>query len=231
MQVETVESVLRLEVGTEIEAFKGRVKKVFTPKSGQGKKGRWSMQGIIVADGTREIGVTIWEGDELRRDWEGQVIYIEGNIKRDEYEGKAKLNVGEGSNITRAEGAASAPAQERPAAAPTRQHESSSADGVTDARAFLGRARNLAILCRKAAVSAGKECDAEDAANFFTPEQIQALTAMLFIAADKRGLIEVMPTGKMEAAKPAPARPAPAPVPVAPPPPIEAEGDNSDIPF
>jgi hypothetical protein len=69
--------------------LKGTVKKVFDLQSGQGKKGPWTRQDMVVTkeDGNEQI-LKVWDGDQIQV-YEGATIEAHGKL--DEYKGEVRV--------------------------------------------------------------------------------------------------------------------------------------------
>jgi hypothetical protein len=79
MIVLTIAQLLEMSDGGTPEAFKGKIKKVFTPTRNKPDSDKtWKMQKCILADvgGSKEIEVVFKDRDDLPRTLEGQIAYI-----------------------------------------------------------------------------------------------------------------------------------------------------------
>jgi hypothetical protein len=65
MSTHTIAEVKKFPVGTVVPSVSGTVKAVFPRKTGESQYGPWSLQGIVLSDGSEEIVVTCWGCDDL----------------------------------------------------------------------------------------------------------------------------------------------------------------------
>jgi hypothetical protein len=77
MIVYTVSQLLEMSDGTVPEAFRGKIKKVMGPNKGKNKQGKdYSLQKIIITDGSKEIEVMLDGRDDISRTMEGSQIFV-----------------------------------------------------------------------------------------------------------------------------------------------------------
>lgn len=99
MKVNTVSDLLEMSEGTVPEAFRGKIKSVFRPSTGEGKNGQYHMQKMLVTDGQSTIEVMFDGRAEVSRQMEGSEVYCiasRGNrglsgLKRKENNYKGKI--------------------------------------------------------------------------------------------------------------------------------------------
>jgi len=125
MRVLTIKEVLAMGAGELVPSVKGQVKVIFDAKTGTNDKGEWRIESFVLKDGNDEIIVDLKNREPLDRTWQGKRIYLISHvktkggftgIKRDEYNGKAKLSVTESAEVVRDDGVAETKT-EAPAAA------------------------------------------------------------------------------------------------------------------
>jgi hypothetical protein len=195
-----------MEDGTEVEAFKGKVLKVFPQKSGTSDRGRdWTKQEILCKEGDRDLKIVLW-GHEEQRNLVGRMLYIEAGqeaiIAEDNvWKGRTtrQLKVPESANLMRQEPSGeraetSSEESEQPERSEQRPSNPKN-NGVktyTEAHAFTGRCANALILSMRAAQHVGKTLEKESKL-FCTPELFEAMATNIFRAMLVRGFIESMP--------------------------------------
>jgi hypothetical protein len=72
----TIPQLKEMSENTTPESFKGKIKKVFAASKGTNEHGDYSLQKIVLTDGSAEIEVMLKDRGELSRTSEGQTIYI-----------------------------------------------------------------------------------------------------------------------------------------------------------
>jgi len=92
-------SVQNLDDKSQISALTGRIKKVFERRTGQGKRGPWSLQTLVLQDNSGEAKVTFWNRPDLSKS-EGQIISVEGKMEVEEYNGTNSVKVAQDATMT-----------------------------------------------------------------------------------------------------------------------------------
>lgn len=71
----TIPQLLEASVGAAPEAFRGKIKRVFKPVTGQGQYGEWKLQNLIITDGQAEIMCTFADREDVPMSAIGQQFY------------------------------------------------------------------------------------------------------------------------------------------------------------
>jgi CRISPR/Cas system CMR-associated protein Cmr3 (group 5 of RAMP superfamily) len=196
----------------KIEAFRAQVKKVYEGKSGEGAKGAWSLQNIIVTDGSNDFKVVFSGRSHFTpADIEGTEIFVKSHVSKtgnmsgimlkfSEYQEKvrqelwiyesAKLSFGDdntGSAII------DYPTETKSTESKDEFEEfNKSEDSVDAVKQLVLPAANMMLLCLDAAMYVKEQFESKHDTGM-SREHFQAITSSLFINADKRGLITKVP--------------------------------------
>lgn len=80
MKITSIETILdkdETDDGDVIKAVKGRIKRVWKFSSGDGDRGPWTRQGLIIGDSAgNEIPVTLWDQEEIPKSSKGKTIIL-----------------------------------------------------------------------------------------------------------------------------------------------------------
>lgn len=195
-----------MEDGTEVEAFKGKVLKVFPQKSGTSDRGRdWTKQELLCKEGDKDLKIVLW-GHEEQRNLVGRMLYIEAGqeaiIAEDNvWKGRTtrQLKVPESANLMRQEpsenGGESRQEESEQSQESEPQRASLKNNGVktyTEAHAFTGKCANAMILSMRAANHIGKTLEKETKL-FCTPELFESMASNIFRAMLVNGYMHAMP--------------------------------------
>lgn len=203
MKVAKINQIQELADGTTIGEMRVTVKKVFPPKTGEGKFGTWRVQSCILQDSTGEIRGSFWIPSGMD-DLQGQMITIKSrstpkglqglSVAHSNHSNSNELKINDKAAIlTDAELAAEGgvvPAPQR--AVTSKSPITTGALTPAEARKALFQAAQLMAEAIKAAAWVGEQVTV-------TPEQLQAIATSLFISADRAGFAKAFPAS---AAKP-----------------------------
>lgn len=202
MKVAKINQIQDLADGTTVGEMRVSVKKVFPPKTGEGKFGPWRVQSCILQDSTGEIRGSFWIPTGME-DLQGQMITIKSrstpkglqglSVAHSNHSNSNELKITDKASILtdselEAEGGSPTPHRAVTSKSPI------SSGGLTpaEARKALFQAAQLMAEAIKAAAWVGEQVKV-------TPEQLQAIATSLFISADRAGFAKAFPAS---AAKP-----------------------------
>lgn len=115
-----------MEPGELVPSVKGVIKVIFDAKTGKNERGDYRIESFVLKDGSDEIVVDLKNREPLDKALKGKQVtlisHVRANgglsgIKRDEYNGKAKLSVTESAEMVRSDSVASAASAETEGAA------------------------------------------------------------------------------------------------------------------
>lgn len=196
----------------KIEAFRAQVKKVYEGKSGEGAKGAWSLQNIIVTDGSNDFKVVFSGRSHFApADIEGTELFVKSHVSKtgnmsgimlkfSEYQEKVRqeLWIYESAKVSFGDEDAGSAIIDYPTETKTAEPKdefeefSKSEDAVDAVKQLMLPAANMMLLCLDASTYVKTQYEAKHDAKM-TDDQFQAITSSLFINADKRGLISKVP--------------------------------------
>lgn len=196
MKIAKINQIQDLADGTTIGEMRVTVKKVFPPRTGDGKFGPWRVQSCILQDSTGEIRGSFWIPSGMD-DLQGQMITIKSRSTPKGLQGLsvAHSNHSDSNELKITDKAAiltdsELAAEGSLAPAPPRSvtSKSSISAGITpaEARKALFQAAQLMAEAIKAAAWVGEQVKV-------TPEQLQAIATSLFISADRAGFAKAFP--------------------------------------
>jgi len=106
MKTESIKDIKQHQETKQLSGVRGHVKAVYDYKQGEGKKGPWSLQPILISDGTDEIRVIFSGREEISKDQmmnkelyaQAYISKKEGNmsgvqLRIDEYKGNIKKEI------------------------------------------------------------------------------------------------------------------------------------------
>lgn len=203
MKIAKINQIQELADGTTIGEMRVTVKKVFPPRTGEGKFGTWRVQSCILQDSTGEIRGSFWIPSGMD-DLQGQMITIKSrstpkglqglSVAHSNHSDSNELKITDKASIlTDSELAAEnggSPAPQR--AVTSKSPISANTLTPAEARKALFQAAQLMAEAIKAAAWVGEQVKV-------TPEQLQAIATSLFISADRAGFAKAFPAS---AAKP-----------------------------
>ena len=109
----TIPQLREMSEGGIPEAFKGKIKKVWKRRSGTNEHGEWTLQTVVITDGTTDIDLCFNSRDEVPPSVVGKTIYVEATkgdrglqgTKRKDYAPAGKpvvpqINVTAAANVT-----------------------------------------------------------------------------------------------------------------------------------
>ena len=205
MTVSTVKQVLQMDADSVVSAFKGRIKKIYDTKVGRGKRGAWSLQGLVCDEGGSELDLKLCNHDDIPQNWMGKSIYVtndEGDsLKVTEYKGKMQLAVGDACTVTKAENMMNEPEHPRQQQAAQSRPVAAASPGVTP-KLYLGICAETMSQCLRAAeyvVTSFKPKD-EKSGCFIRPEGFESMALELYRSLERAGKKFTLP--KKEALKP-----------------------------
>jgi hypothetical protein len=161
-----LQDVINTEAGNYINSFSAQVtgSKALETKTGK------AMYVASAHDGNLSIDLTSFDIDF--RPYEGQMVQFSGKgIKRDEYNGKAKLMIGRGVVVKTSTGGSAAPST-TPAKAPV---------AAFDAAAYMESLVQYRILCEQAAQQVAADFDGA-----IGPDHLQAIASGFFISLSRK---------------------------------------------
>jgi hypothetical protein len=223
MKLTTINEIKNASEEFNPEAFKGEVKRVYDFKQGEGARGTWTLQPILVTEGGEEVRVVFSGRNQYASSQiEGTELFAKahktksGNwsglkVKISEWKGETKkeLFVYESADVSfgnEAEGSAiidhvssSETSTQTTSTAENSSFEKfekneQSIDGVKQA---LQKSANMMLVCLDASVYIKTQFENKHDREM-TNEHFQAICSSLFINADKRGLITEMPNTQMD---------------------------------
>lgn len=220
MNVTTIDEILNAEDEFNPQSFKGEVKRVYDFKEGEGARGKWTLQPILVSSGGKEVRVVFSGRNQYAStDIEGTEIYAKAHptksggysglkVKISEWKGEKKkeLFVYESADVSFGDedkGSAIIDYPKTDAKTETASDNESfetfeaNEDAVDAVKKALTKSANMMLVCLDAAKYVKSQYEGKHDTEM-TDDQFQAISSSLFINADKRGLINEMPNTQME---------------------------------
>lgn len=226
MKVSTINELVDSSEEFVPESFRGKIKKVYEAKEGEGEHGPWRIQPALVTDGTNDMRI-VFSGRNAYNpaDIEGTEIYAKAKkTKKGHYSG-LKLKISTWQEKTKKElfiyeyaevsfgdedegsaiidkGGISTEKSSTSVSDTSSQTDSfdkfEEKEGAVDAvRQNVAQSANMMLVCLDAAMYVKQQFEGKHDTGM-SREHFQAITSSLFINADKRGLISNMPKGSLE---------------------------------
>jgi hypothetical protein len=199
-----LESIESLDDGEVIPAIEGTIAEVYERKSGENAYGPWSFQDAMISHNGEKVKLKFVNMDDMA-DLKGKLVRIEANHSKqhgftgvtkmiDEYNGKTyhKVKLTQSCKIRPTNGGSTEEADEIPMKHDPKGHPIDT-QSLDKAHEHLRKASHGVYLALEYAYYVAKQFE-EDTKTKLTTDQIQSITATLFIDLQRAGFINNLPT-------------------------------------